>query len=183
VEENQIKTNKIRRKDRQVEDVTWIEEFLEKAAFAAIATSLDGQPFINHNLFAYDSGTHSIFFHSADSGQLIKNIRANPQVCLSCAEIGRLLPASRAREFSVEYRSVVVFGTAEELVTIEERRRGLDMLMKKYAPMHAPGIDYPEIDEEEMRSTAVYRLCIQSWSGKCKNAAEDFEGAYHYPPE
>ena len=181
--ENQIKINKIRRKDRQVEDITWIEQFLEKAAFAAIATCLDKQPFINHSLFAYDSVTHSIFFHSTDSGQLVNNIHSNQRVCLSCAEMGRLLPAIRAREFSVEYKSVVVFGTAEVLESTEERRRGLEILMKKYAPLHIPGIDYPEIDEEEMHATAVYRLRIQSWSGKCKNAPEDFEGAYPYPTD
>ena len=43
-------------------------------------------------------------------------------MCFSAAEMGRLLPADTALEFSVEYASVIAFGKAR-LVTGEEEAR------------------------------------------------------------
>ena len=45
----------VRRKDRAVTDEAWIENTLEKAPFGVLALSRDGQPFVNMNVFVYDS--------------------------------------------------------------------------------------------------------------------------------
>jgi nitroimidazol reductase NimA-like FMN-containing flavoprotein (pyridoxamine 5'-phosphate oxidase superfamily) len=95
-------------------------DFLHRAPMAALVMANSaGQPFINSNLFVYDAANNCIYMHTAHVGRTKANILQNAQVCLGVSEMGRLLPASEALEFSVEYAGVVVFGRAEVLT--EER--------------------------------------------------------------
>jgi nitroimidazol reductase NimA-like FMN-containing flavoprotein (pyridoxamine 5'-phosphate oxidase superfamily) len=86
------------------------------------------------------------------------------------AEIGRLLPADTALEFSNEYASVIAFGRARLVEDDEEKRRGLQGLLDKYFPQLAPGRDYRPITEKEMARTSVFAIEIEGWSGKQKVA-------------
>lgn len=149
-----------------------------------LATVYDQQPFINSNLFVYDAAEHAIYMHTAYVGRTPANVTHNPRICFTVTEMGRLLPAHKARNFSVEYAGVVVFGTAVIVEDPAEARRGLQLLMDKYAPHLRPGFDYDVISEEEMQGTAVYRISIDHWSGKRKAAETDFPGAFAFgmPP-
>jgi nitroimidazol reductase NimA-like FMN-containing flavoprotein (pyridoxamine 5'-phosphate oxidase superfamily) len=173
--------NYIRRTDRGVEDEGWIKSFLHRAPYCALATAADGQPFIHTNLFAYDEAQHALYLHTAQVGRTRSNVEANPRVCFSISEMGRLLPADEALEFSVEYAGVTVFGSARIVEDREEARHGLQLLLDKYAPHLRPGQHYRPIQDEEIARTAVYRIDVEAWSGKRKVAPEDFPGAYLWP--
>ena len=170
----------VRRADRAVDDETWIRAFLTRAPYGAFATAHEGQPFINTNLFVYDAEHHAIYIHTARVGRTQANVEANERVCFSVSEMGRLLPADEALEFSVEYAGVTVFGTAQ-IIDGEEARRGLQLLLDKYAPHLRPGVHYRPIADDELKRTAVYRITIDSWSGKRKQVGDDFPGAFWYP--
>jgi hypothetical protein len=170
----------IRRQDRAVRDEAWIEAFLQRAPFGILATSLHDQPYAHSNLFAYDPQERVIYLHSAAEGRTIDNVRQNPKVCFTVAKMGRLLPKPQARNFSVEYGSVVVFGVARLVEEPEEMLHGLRLLMEKYAPHLQPGTDYSPLSEAELEGVAVYRIEIAGWSAKRKQAEQDFPGAYDF---
>ena len=170
----------IHRQNRAENDEAWIKTFLRDAPYGVIASTHEGQPFVHPNLFVYDEPTHAIYFHTAEDGRTSDNIRSNRQVSFVTSRIGRLLPAARSCDFSVEYASVVVFGHARILESVEERRYGLQRLNDKYFPHLRPGLHYPELDEDQMRGTAVYRLDITGWSAKRKQAPDDFPGAFTF---
>ena len=172
--------NQIRRTDRAVTDQEWIENFLLKAPYGALATVSEDQPFINTNLYAYDKNANAIYIHTASQGRTADNIKSNRKVCFTVSEMGRLLPAEEAREFSLEYASVVVFGHAEILSDHSERKKALQHLLEKYFPHLQSGQDYPELDEQAMVGTAVYKINIKSWSAKEKKAPPDFPGAFKF---
>ena len=173
--------NRVRRSDRQIEDEGWMRDFLQRAPLAALATaSSAGQPFINSNLFVYDAANNCIYMHTARVGRTKANILQNAQVCLSVSEMGRLLPASEALEFSVEYAGVAVFGRAEVVTEEREAARALQLLLDKYFPHLRPGDDYRPARAVELKRTAVYRISIAAWSGKRKQVAADFPGAFNY---
>ncbi|RME84794.1 MAG: pyridoxamine 5'-phosphate oxidase family protein [Caldilineae bacterium] len=172
--------NQIRRSDRAITDPAWIIAFLQRAPVGVVATACDNKPFLNTNLFVYDNERHLIYFHTALKGQTRTNIERNPQVCFSAFEMGRLLPADVALDFSVEYASVVVFGSATIVEEEEEALRALQMLLDKYFPHLRAGSDYRPPVEEELRRTSVYRLEIESWSAKRKVVEADFPGAFYY---
>lgn len=173
--------HQVRRHDRAVEDEGWLRAMLHRAPAGALATVHDGQPFINTNLFVYEEAAHRIYFHTARVGRTQANVAAGSPVCFSVFEMGRLLPAETAVAFSVEYAGVTVFGAAE-IVGGEEARHALQLLLDKYAPHLRPGDDYQPTTDADLARTAVFRIDIESWSGKRK-AVPDHPGAFHYPLE
>jgi nitroimidazol reductase NimA-like FMN-containing flavoprotein (pyridoxamine 5'-phosphate oxidase superfamily) len=159
-----------RRIDRAIKSQAEIEAFLERAPFGFTATAVDDQPFLHVGLFWYESSTRRVYFHTAREGRTRENVLANPRVCFGVAEIGRLLPADTALEFSNEYASVIAFGRARIVDDPEEKRRGLQGLLDKYFADLAPGRDYRPITSEEMARTSVFAVEIEAWSGKQKVA-------------
>jgi nitroimidazol reductase NimA-like FMN-containing flavoprotein (pyridoxamine 5'-phosphate oxidase superfamily) len=170
----------VRRRDRAVEDHAWIAALLHRAAIGMLATQHDGQPFINSNLFVFDEPARVIYMHTAQVGRTRANIEQEEQVCFSVTEMGRLLPADEALEFSVEYAGAVVFGRAAVVIDHAEARHGLQLLLDKYFAHLRPGEHYRPITDEELARTCVYRIAIDEWSGKRKEVAADFPGAFMY---
>ncbi|MGD2162020.1 MAG: pyridoxamine 5'-phosphate oxidase family protein [Anaerolineales bacterium] len=164
--------SKVRRTDREIVAQEHIAALLENGSVGFIATALDDQPYLTPNLYWYDAARHKIYFHTAIKGQTRANVEENPKVCFSIAEMGRLLPADTALEFSNEYASVVVFGRCKLLKSEEQQRYALQGLLDKYFPDLKPDVDYRGITSDELSRTSVFVIEIESWSGKEKSASE-----------
>ena len=168
------------RKDRAVEDEAWIRAMLHGAATGALATAQQDQPYLTTNLFVYDESQNVIYLHSGRNGRTFKAVQANARICFSVSQMGRLLPGQSAAGMSVEYASVVVFGRASILSDPLEAARALQLLVDKYFAHLQAGRDYRPTSPEEIAGVAVYRIDIEQWSGKRKQAEPDFPGAFEY---
>jgi nitroimidazol reductase NimA-like FMN-containing flavoprotein (pyridoxamine 5'-phosphate oxidase superfamily) len=147
-------------------DDDWMRAFLHRAQIARIASRWDQQPFINPTTFFYDEANHRIIFHSNIAGRVHSNIERHPDVCVEVSEFGKLLPSNVALEFSLQFRSAVVFGKARLIEDQTEKREVLHKLIAKYFGEMAIDKDYRSATEKELRSTSVYEIQIESWSGK-----------------
>ncbi len=144
----------------------WIRAFLREARVGHIASSQDDQPFLNPSMFWFDEENHQIIFHSNLTGRIRANIETNPQVCFEASKLGKMLPSNVALEFSLQFRSVIVFGTARLISDSNEARRVLYSLIRKYFPQMTPGKEFREITDKELLRTSVYAIRIEKWSGK-----------------
>lgn len=169
----------IRRSDRAVEDPDWIRAFLHRAPVGTLATVADGQPYLNNNLFVYVEDDHALYLHTARKGRTRINVDADARICFTVFEMGRLLPADEALEFSVEYNSVVIFGRATVVEDQAEATIALQRLLDKYFDHLQPGRDYRPPVPEELKRTSVYRIDIEEWSAKQKKV-DEFPGAFYY---
>ncbi len=169
---NRDDLTRLRRTDRALPDEA-IGSLLARAAYGHTATAVDGQPFQHTSLFWFDAAARRIYFHGALQGRMIANVRANPRVCFTVAEIGRLFPAKTAMDFGNEYTSAVVFGRARLVDDDGEKQRALQALLDKHFPDLRPGRDYRPITPEELSATAVYAIEIEAWSGKQKKGPEE----------
>jgi nitroimidazol reductase NimA-like FMN-containing flavoprotein (pyridoxamine 5'-phosphate oxidase superfamily) len=167
-------------RQNRAKDEAWIKAFLHKVPFGTLATESGGQPYIKPTSFAYSEEEAAIYIHGALRGRMLSNLEANPRVSFCVAEMGRLLPADTAMEVGVEYASVVIFGKAELLSDADQARHGLQLLLDRYFPHLKPGQDYREIQKEEADATSVYKISIESWSGKEEHARPDFPGAFTF---
>lgn len=147
-------------------DDDWIRAFLRTAKVGHIASSRDDQPFITPSLFWFDEENRQIIFHSNVAGRIRSNLESNPKVCFEASEMGKLLPSNVALEFSVQYRSVIVFGTVRLLTEPAEARRALYGFIQKYFPNMQAGKEYRPITDKELQRTTVYAIQIEEWSGK-----------------
>jgi nitroimidazol reductase NimA-like FMN-containing flavoprotein (pyridoxamine 5'-phosphate oxidase superfamily) len=177
-----ITLNQTRRASR-AKDEAWIKAFLKKVPYGTLATEYDGQPYVKPTSFAYAEAENAIYIHGALKGHMRTDLEANPRVSFCIAEMGRLLPADTAMEVGVEYASVIIFGRAQVLTDPQQARHGLQLMLDRYFPQYKPGVDYREIQKEEQEITAVYKITIESWSGKEEYARPDFPGAFNFKAE
>lgn len=163
--------NRTRRRERAVENDSWIASYLKEAPFGLLATEKDGQPYLTPLNFAYDEDSHAIYFHAATVGRLLANVTANPRVCFNACRMGALITEGKACAFDVEYDSVIVFGRVRVLHDMDEAVRGLRVLVAKYAPHPPQAESDTPFSPKQLARTAVYRLDIDAWSGK-RNPAD-----------
>jgi uncharacterized protein len=147
-------------------DDDWIRAFLREAKVGHIASARDDQPFLNPSTFWFDEANHQIIFHSNVAGRMRSNIESNSSVAFEASELGKMLPSNVALEFSLQFRSVIVFGTARILTDPNEIRRVMYGLIRKYFPAMIAGKEYREITDKELKRTSVYAIKIEEWSGK-----------------
>lgn len=162
-------------------DDEWIRAFLHTAKVGHIASARDGQPFLNPSTFWFDEQNHRIIFHSNLAGRVRANIEANPRVCFEASELGKMLPSNVALEFSLQFRSVVVFGTARLISDPTEARKALYGLIHKYFPSMIAGKDFREITDKELARTSIYAIQIEEWSGK-ENWKDRADQSDEWPP-
>ena len=147
-------------------DDEWIRAFLQRGQIAHIASRWDVQPFIVPTTFFYDQAGHRLIFHSNIAGRIRANIERHPEVCAEVSEMGKLLPSNVALEFSLQFRSVIVFGKAYLIGDQNEQREVLQKLITKYFGDMQIDKDYRPATDKELRQTSVYEIRIESWSGK-----------------
>ncbi len=179
-----ISMNQPLRKER-AKDEAWIKTLLQRVPIGMLATEHAGQPFIKPTSFVYVDAESAIYIHGALVGQMRSNLESNSRVSFCVAEMGRLLPADTAMEVGMEYASVVILGRAELLEDADEARQALRLLLERYFSHRIYGVDYREILQHELDATAVYKITIESWSGKEERARPDFPGAFYFqaPPD
>ncbi|MGW0283071.1 pyridoxamine 5'-phosphate oxidase family protein [Streptomyces sp. NPDC003236] len=134
----------------------------------------DGAPVVLPTL--YGRVGERLYVHgSTGSRPLRMTGEADPglQVCLTVTHIDGLVLARSAFHHSMNYRSVVVHGTAHEVTDPEERRLALDALVDQVVPGRAA--DSRPANRKELAATAVIRLDLDEVSAKIRTGAANDE--------
>ncbi|MET9773073.1 pyridoxamine 5'-phosphate oxidase family protein [Streptomyces sp. NPDC006367] len=87
-------------------------------------------------------------------------------VCLTVTHVDALVLARSAFHHSVNYRSVVVHGTAYDVTDPEEKRTALDALVDHVVPGRSR--DSRPADKKELAATAVLRIDLEEVSAKVR---------------
>jgi hypothetical protein len=158
--------NRVRRRNRAVEDESWIRAFLRESRYGVVATESEGQPFATPVTFVFDEATNSLYFHTSPAGRVSANLARNPRCCFNASRAGSLLGSETAANFDIEYESVTVFGRAQSLAGEAEKLAALRLIVARYFPDFPLDGSVPLASAETLARTAVYRIPIESWSGK-----------------
>lgn len=151
--------NKMRRADREVSRGTAME-FLLRGEYGILATVCeDGKPYAVPVNYAADE--EYIYIHGTNAAsQRNRNMQKNPKVCFTVVGKTEILPS----QFSTNYESVVVFGTAR---LSEHPEKGLALLCNKYSPdFREEGAKYINA---ALDTVSVYEIRIEEITGKARN--------------
>ncbi len=148
---------KMRRKDKQLPDEETIE-ILKSGEEGILATiGKDDYPYAVPLNYAYHE--NCIYFHCALSGHKIDNMNHNSKVSFCVVRDTKLLP----EEFSTKFKSVVLFGTAQEVFD-DEKKEGLMVLIKRLSGDHIPAGE--KYIKNAWDQTRVFRVDIDHITGK-----------------
>lgn len=120
-----------------------------------------------------------LYLHGAVGNHLLRTLAAGVEMCATVTLIDGLVLARSAFHHSVNYRSVMVFGTGRLVDDVEERAAALDVLVDHVLPGRAaqarPG------SRRELDLRAVVALPVTEASAKVRsggpNDDEDHRGA------
>lgn len=154
----------MRRKDKEITDRSRIEDILGKEKICRVAFFDNPYPYMIPLCYGYEDG--AIYFHGFREGHKIDCIRENRNVCFEVDADIEVVENADPCEWTVKYRSVVGFGRATILESPEEKRHGLDVIVRQFAGRTLP---FPDV---AMNAVAVVRIDIDSMTGR-KNGYED----------
>lgn len=146
--------------ERQISDPVEIEGIIRSAMVCRLAMCVNDQPYIVPLCFGYQDGV--LYFHSAGEGKKLDMLEANRKVCFEFDIDQRIVKAENPCDWSMDYRSVIGFGVATIVDDGEEKRVGLDAIMRQYSPR---AFSYPDA---EVMGITVIRVEIESMTGKAK---------------
>lgn len=149
----------MRRSEKEICDPQEIDAILQRAPVCRIALAAGNSPYVVPVNFAATS-TH-LYFHSATAGRKIDMLRNNPCVCFEVDLPGEVVQGKTACAWGMAYKSVIGFGRAHFLESAEEKKKALDLLMKKYSGREA--FVYPD---EALDKVCVVGVNMEKVSGK-----------------
>lgn len=121
----------MRREDREVTDELFIQEIMEEAMICRVGLCDGNEPYVVPVNFGITE--KSIYIHSAKEGRKIEILKKNNIVCVEIETRTELVSGESPCDFSMNFISIIGKGKAYWVESEEEKKAGLDCIMKKYA--------------------------------------------------
>lgn len=156
-----------------------IDSILDEALVCHVAYVDDGQPFVIPTL-GWRQGDW-VYLHGSQKSRMLDFAARGEPLCVTFTLIDGLVLARSAFHHSVNYRSVVLLGRAEEVVDAEAKGQALVDIIEHIAPGRSRSCRLPS--DEEVQATRVVRLAVEEASAKVrtgppKDDREDYALAY-----
>jgi len=160
------KVNKVKRRhDRGRYDKASVYAILDAALVCHIAYVIEGRPYCTPTAF-WREGDH-LYWHGSSASQMIRSQRGGLPVCLTATHLDALVQARSGFHHSVNYRSVMAWGTAHAITDKAEKLRLMDNFIDRIYPGRSKLIRQPT--EQELKATTLMGMEIETASGKIRN--------------
>ena len=160
-----------RKPDREVTDLSAIHTVLDEGLIAHVGlvakTGTAAHPVVIPMLYARDSDR--LLLHGSPASRLLRTAKAGVDMCVTITLLDALVLARSGFHHSMNYRSVVVFGTAVEITDWEEKVAALDRLVEHAVPGRMASLR-PHNDSE-VRGTTVLVLPLAECSMKVRSGS------------
>lgn len=172
------RTRIIREPQRGVYDREAIHAILDEAFLCHVGFNVDGQPYVIPTLFGRKE--EHIYLHGSAASRMLRNLEQGIPVCVEVTLVDGLVMARSIFNHSMNYRSVVILGTATAVTDPAEKLEALRVLSEHVLPGRWDEVRQPT--DKEMRATAVLRLAISESSAKVRTGPpEDDAEDYAFP--
>lgn len=156
-------------------DAASVNAILDEGLVAHVGTIRDGAPVVIPMFYVRDGD--SLLLHGAPASGAIRRGRGM-EVCVSVTHLDGLVLARSAFHHSMNYRSVVVLGTAHYVTDPAEKEAALERFVEALVPGRQA--DLRPTTRKEIDGTGVLRLSLAESSAKCRDGGpvdddEDYE--------
>jgi uncharacterized protein len=153
-----------RRAQRGNYDRPVIEQILDEGLICHVGFVVDGQPFVIPT--AYGRIDDQIYIHGSPMSRMLRSLQSGIEVCITVTLLDGLVLARSAFHHSMNYRSVVIFGTAIVVETPAAKMTALKaftehMIRDRWAEVRSP-------TPSELAGTLVLALSLAEASAKIR---------------
>jgi len=156
--------------DRAVHDTEVAHAILDEALICHLAFLRDGAPAVLPTI--HTRVGDRLYFHGSRANFMFRSAVGTP-LCCSVTIVDALVLARSTAHHSLNYRSVVAFGTGRAVEDPVEKRAALDALMEHAIPGRAA--DCPRTPDHEMHRTLVVALPLDELSVKVRSGPPSFD--------
>lgn len=158
------RTRLVREPDRAVYDRVAAYEILDEGFICHVGFVVEGQPFVIPT--GYGRVGDRLYIHGSAASRMLKNLDQGIAVCVTVTLLDGLVLARSIFNHSMNYRSVVVLGTARAVQDPGEKLEALRLLSEHILPGRWAESRQP--NEKEIKATLVMRLPITEFSAKVR---------------
>ncbi|WP_327298806.1 pyridoxamine 5'-phosphate oxidase family protein [Streptomyces sp. NBC_01197] len=163
-----------RSRERASYDRELVHSILDEGYVCHLGFLRDGAPVVLPTLYARVG--ERLYVHGSTGSRPLRAAgEADPgiAVCLTVTHVDGLVLARSAFHHSINYRSVVVHGTARQVTATDERRTALDAIVEQAVPGRSH--DSRPANAKELAATAVVRLDLDEVSAKVRTGGPNDE--------
>lgn len=150
--------------ERGAYDRETIYGILDEAFICNVGFSMDGQPYVIPTLYA--RAGDAIYFHGSVASRMLRHLSAGAPACITVSLVDGLILARSVFNHSMNYRSVVLVGTAALVDDPAEKLEALRAFTEKIIPGRWSEARGP--NEKEMKATSILRFPITEASAKVR---------------
>ncbi|MGH9503696.1 MAG: pyridoxamine 5'-phosphate oxidase family protein [Terriglobales bacterium] len=172
------RTRVVREAQRGVYEREAAYEILDEGFICHVGFAVDGQSFVIPT--AYGRTGDNLYIHGSAASRMLRNLDKGVAVCVTVTLLDGLVLARSIFNHSMNYRSVVVLGTAVAVFEAKEKLEALRLLSEHILPGRWAESRQP--NEKELKQTLVMRLPIEEFSAKVREGPPiDDEEDYSFP--
>ena len=158
------RTRVVREPHRGIYDRDVCDAILDEALVCHIGFSVDGQPYVIPTLFARLGDI--IYFHGSAASRMLRHLSGGAPMSLTATLVDGIVLARSVFNHSINYRSVVVLGTATIVDDPTSKRQALKaftdkLLLGRWGDARPP-------TGNELAATSVLRLPLDEFSAKVR---------------
>jgi len=150
--------------ERGSQDFELACSIIDEAKICHVGFSVEGQPYVVP--MALGRTEKQLLLHGSVVSRLLKNLADGAPCCVTVTHLDGLVLARSAFHSSMNYRSLMVFGTARLVDDPEEKHQGLDTLVEHLAPGRMA--ELRESTRKELNATSLLSLPLETFSIKSR---------------
>jgi nitroimidazol reductase NimA-like FMN-containing flavoprotein (pyridoxamine 5'-phosphate oxidase superfamily) len=149
---------------RGVYDRETIDAILDEALVCHLSFVHDGHPFAIPTLHARVGDV--VYVHGSAASRMLRAVGAGFEACLTVTLVDGLVLARSAFHHSMNYRSVVLLGTARRIDDTAEKLAALEAFAEQLVPGRWADVRSPS--RKELKGTSVLALPLDEASAKIR---------------
>jgi len=126
------RTRVVRESERGVYDRDTVYRILDEGFICHVGFNLDGQPFVIPT--SYGRSGDNLYIHGSAASRMLRSLDKGISVCITVTLLDGLVLARSIFNHSMNYRSVVILGTATVVQDPEEKLKALRLLSEHILP-------------------------------------------------
>jgi nitroimidazol reductase NimA-like FMN-containing flavoprotein (pyridoxamine 5'-phosphate oxidase superfamily) len=153
-----------RKAERGSHDRGLVEAILDEGLLCHVGFVDGGAPVVLPT--AYARVGDELYLHGAVGNQMLRALASGVPACVTVTLLDGIVLARSAKHHSMNYRSVVLFGTARKVTDAEEKRRALLHIVDHMAPGRSGDARPP--NDAELTATLVLAFPVDEGSAKVR---------------
>src|SRR5262245_24167075 len=138
-------------------DRATVHAILDEGLVCHVGFAVDGQPYVVPT--AYARVGDLLYLHGSAASRMLRALSEGIPICVTVTLLDGLVLARSAFHHSMNYRSVIVLGTARLVADAEEKARALEAIVEHIVP--GRGADARPPSDKELLATSVLALPIE----------------------